>query len=573
MANIFEIPQINPLKIYQQSDILNTAAYTQSSYLSFNPNYNDKGIDSYFYFQCLKSYMDKDRYWQPYQQGDVIRLQFLGDADYSGPTVVAYVARLIDCNGVVVKEVDLTEGSAVGSLYIRELEMPLYDVAEGKYFVQIHKVGIFTDYDFWCISEGIEVKQTHANTMLLTYSNTYNDQGIFWETDIVFQLRIHACFAELTTGSKFNVYEDQPLNLTMLSGVPYREWLVQFGIADKPFPNWVLDKLERILLCDTLYIENELYTRSEGAKLEAIRVDKNPLMQANITMRPKNNDFDTYVSQYPSIILGTALDNDFYVRLLSQTSPATSIPIGLGFTNARNFVDYLNSVDPLQIVDIGNTYFAISNGQIVLLTNDSTVNTDYSPGLTFSSYNYCLKVKILASPSGTDLIVDVNNPAANTAYAYVWGDGTKNTGSGLIHTVTKTYVDGESYTAKLFMDQCENLSLSLSDAIIQEIGGKLPIKLITFECENQILKTIKGNIFDATNGYLGQVSLGLNKLTSATVNAMIIDIYDADLLGCFDTSAIIDFYGQTPSAPPSESDGLSFMKATLLTNGITITTD
>lgn len=572
MANIFEIPQINPLKLYQQIDIINTIAYTQSSYAAYNPNLNDLGIDKDFMYRQLKSYMDKDRYWQPFQQGDVIRLQWLGNDDYVLP-LVAYDARIIDCNGVIIKEVDATVGSAVGSLYIREIELPLYDVPEGKYFIQIQKVGYLTDYDFWMISEGIEVKQTHPNTMLLEYSNTSNDQGIFYETGIEFQFRIHAAFAELTTGSKFNVYDDQPMNLKLLSGVPYREWMLQFGIADKPFPNWVLDKLERIFLSDLLYIENELYTRSEGAKLEPIRVDKNPLMQATITVRPQSNDCDTYVSQYPNIVLGTALDDDFYVTILSQTSPATSVVIGLGFTNARNFVDYLNSVDPLAIVDKGNTYFAINNGRIVLRTNNSTVNTAYSPGLTYTSYNYCLKVRILATATETDLIIDVNNPAASTKYAYVWGDGTKATGSGLVHSITKTYTDGDHYTANIFMNQCENLDLSLSDNIIQEIGGKLATKLITFTCENQPLKVLKENIFNVTDGYLNTVSLGLNSLTTASINANIINIFDADLLGCFDATATIDLAGQTPLAPHSESAGLSYMKATLLTNGITITTD
>ena len=191
MANIFEIPQINPLKLFQQSDILNTAAYTQSSYQAFNPNINDRGMDADFYIRGLKDYMDKPRYWQPYQQGDVIYLQWLGVDDYVlGPTV-AYVARLINCSGQVVKEVDATVGSAVGSLFIREVELPLYDIPEGKYFVQIHKVGLLTDYDFWVISEGIEVKQCHPNTLLFKYSNSSNDQGIFYETGIEFQLRVH----------------------------------------------------------------------------------------------------------------------------------------------------------------------------------------------------------------------------------------------------------------------------------------------------------------------------------------------------------------------------------------------
>lgn len=574
MANIFEISQLNPLKLYQQSDILNTGAYTQASYLSFNPNINDKGIDSDFYYKCLKSYMDKDRYWQPFQQGDVIRLQFLGDEDYTGPTVVAYVARLINCNGEVVKQVDLTEGSAVGSLYIRELEMPLYDVLEGKYFVQIHKVGIFTDYDFWVISEGIHVKQYHANTMLFKYSNTYNTQGIFFETGIEFQFRIHSCFAELATGSKFNVYEDQPLNLTLLSGVSYREWVIQFGIGNKPFPNWVLDKLERISINDTLYIENVLYTRSEGSKLEQISIDKNPLMQATLNVRPKVNDFDLYVSQYPQIILGSVPPNDwFYVTILSQTTPATSYAIGLAFNGGKNFVDYLNSVDPLNIVDYNNTYFAINdNNQIVLLTNNSVKYGIYSPGLTFTAYIGYLILDVRAVTGQTDLVVDYTG-VASVNYAYVWGDGTKDVGTANSASETKVYTAGNKYTAYLFWDRIENLVLTSSDEVIYSIGGKLPLDCISFEVNSQPLQRITNNIFSYTNGNLSAIYLNTNKIRQNNINEIILYIYDANIQGAFDNPCTIDLSGQTPSAPPTTDAGLAYMGSVLVSDGIAITTD
>ncbi|WP_230679604.1 hypothetical protein, partial [Streptococcus pneumoniae] len=85
-------------------------------------------------------------------------------------------------------------------------------------------------------------------------------------------------------------YEDQPLNLTMLSGVPYREWTLFFGVDEQPVPNWMLDKIERLSLSNNWYIENVRYTRSEGAKLESNRVDKNYLATATLNVRPQSND-------------------------------------------------------------------------------------------------------------------------------------------------------------------------------------------------------------------------------------------------------------------------------------------
>lgn len=572
MANIFEIPQVNPLKLYQQSDILNTASFTQSSYKAFNPNVNDVGIDADFFRRCLKDYMDKPRYWQPYQQGDAIYLQWLGVDDYvSGPTV-AYVARLINCNGEVIKEVDSTVGSAVGSLFIREVELQLFDVAEGKYFVQIHKVGLFTDYDFWVISEGIDIKQKHLNTLLFRYSNSSNDQGIFYETGIEFQLRVHCAFTELNTGSKFNVYEDQPLNLTMLSGVPYREWTLFFGAGEHPIPDWMLDKLERLSLSDKWYIENVKYTRSEGAKLEATRIDKNPLSTAVLNVRPKSNDFDTYVSQYNQIVLGVNPgDIDFYVTTLTQASPATSYPIALPFTSGQNFVDYLNAVDPLAIVDYNNTYFAINaQNKIVLLTNDGTVFSSFSPGLTFTSYDYCVKVGIIATATETDLVVDFSG-VSSVKYAYWWGDGTKSTGTSIGTVVTKTYADGDKYTARLFFSRVENLELSTSDQIIHILGGSIPRECISFYLNANQLKTITNNIFSRAGGGLADVQMTANVMLTATINNSIRWCFEA--VGQFDNPATVDVSNQTPLAPPTPDNGLAYMIGFLATNNVTLTTD
>lgn len=519
--------------------------------------------------------MDQVKYFQPYQQGDKITLQWLGHTDYVlGPTV-AYVVRIVDCEGNIIKQQDATLGSAVGSLYIREVEMLLYDVPEGQYFVQIHKVGLVTDYDFFAISEGIEVKEYHPNTMLFRYSHTKNAYGIFWETGIEMWIRLHANFTEIQPGSKFNVYEDQPLNLTMLSGVKFRDKQLSFGVDTMPKPEFLIDRVEEILLCDTLYIDHQLHTRTEGSKIDLGRVDKNPLVTANIIMREKENNPDLIISQYEPIVIGAASESEwFYVGVLSQASPATSYPIRKYFNGAKNFVNYLNSANILGVVDYVNTYFALdASNRIVLITNDASVYADYQPGLSLTGvYEGHLVVEV-DTTLGFDLVVAFTNASLTTKFAYFFGDGSAPTlGSGLTNNTAQTYAStGKKYTAHLFWDQIENLGLDSSEQIITAISGKLPQGTKTFNCENNQLRYIRNNIFASMGGDATAIQLAGSKLGKYAQNEVIRFAYES--IGQFDATCGIDMQVQVPVTGPSVDAGTAFFRTKLLEAGVTVLTD
>jgi len=577
MPNNFTFPQINPIKFYQQSDVLNTAGYPYAVYKSFDPNQNERGMDNDFFYRNLKSWMDQTSYFQPFQQGDKIVLQWLGVANYLGPTVVNYIVRLIDANGTIVKQQNATQGSEVPSgsgIRIRSVEMLLYDVPEGKYLVQIHKLGLFTDSDYFLISEGIEVKAKHENTMLFRYSNTENAYGIFWETGIEMWVRLHTAFTEIQPGSKYNVYEDQPMNLTLLSGVKYREKQLSFGVDTKPMPEYMFDKIEEILICDTLYIDHQLHTRTEGGKLELNRVDKNPLCTGSITVREKENDTDLVVSNIAPVVMGNVPESEwFFVEKITQTLPApANYTVNLYFNGGINFVNWLNSSNFNQIVDYVNTYYAIDSlNRIVLITNSSAVNALY-PDLTITApYEGHLIVDV-DTKLGFDLVVDYVNTAMTTKYAYFFGDNTPAViGSAGSHLETHTYATADrKYTAYLFWDKVHNLSLGNSEQIITAIEGKLPNKTVTFNCENNQLRKIKNNIFSVMNGFCTAIQLGGNRLTKYAQDAIILFALDAkDEFGVCG----IDLQTQNPVVGPSSDPGLASFRTTLINNGVTITTD
>jgi len=576
MLNNIYIPSINAVKFYFQSDIFNTSAYTQVAYNSFNPIHNDREFDSDFFYRNLKSWLDKVKYFQPWQQSDKIVLQFWGVADYvTGPTI-AYTVKIVNSLGETVKQVDSLQGAEIGTgsgIYIRSATLTLFDVPEGKYFVQIHKVGLFTDYDYFFISEPIEVKVYHKDTILMRYKHSENSYDVFWETGIEMWIRVPASFTKLIPESIFNVYENDEYDLTLLSGLKYRNWQLTIGTGNKPIPMYFLDMLEEITLCDSLYIGAKRYTRLDDSKLEPVPIEKHPLGTANLNLREKINGSALNVDTYPPIVLGNAPTAAwFYINGLKRTSPSTVYPIEKYFNGAINFVQYLNCIGFLG-ADFENTYFAIdTKNRIVLITNVEAIFLNYDANLTlFEVLEGHLIIDVETTATQKDLVVQYVNSIVSSKYQYFFGDGTNANGTGTGTTETHTYAANKKLTAYLFWDQAEEIYLDASQKIIKEIGGELPKRTRIFFCTDNTLKTLKNNIFVRMLAYPTGTNIQLwgNKLSQFAIDDIFRYVFDARKQ--FNTPASIDLQGQNPITSPSTE--LKLIKGRLANAGITMLTD
>lgn len=579
MLNIIQIPPINPLKFYWQSDVLNTSAFTYAAYKSFNPNQNDRGIDKDFFYRNLRSWVDKVKYFQPWQQGDKIVLQFLGVENYTSPAVAAYKLFIVDELGNTVKEAEVSQGAEVGTgsgIFIRHITMLLNDVPEGKYLVQLQKVGLFGDYDYFFPAEPIEVKAYHKNTMLIRYSHSENAYGIFWETGIEMWIRVHAAFTKLQPESKFNVYDNDVYDATFLSGVKYRNWQLTFGVGNKPMPIHLLDKLEEVLLCDNLYIEDILYTRPENSSLELVAVEKSPLLTANVALREKINNNDTTVDFYPPIVLGVAPTSEWFsVKNLQATSPGFTYNIEQYFNGTENFVSFLNASNIIGTVDCVNTYFAIDAlSRIVLLTNVDAVYTQFSAGLVYENLLQGHLIVDIDTTLGTDLVVEFDNTLVGitSKYSYFFEPGSMVTGSGTTNTRTHAYAAGKKFKAFLFWDQVHILGIDTSDQILKSIAGALPYRLSIFSCGNNQIENIENNLFLKMGGFATSFDFTNNYLNKYCIDNIIRWVYDA--LEQFDpVGAGVYMDVQNPPAGPSVDPGFVAIVNTINNAGISLYTD
>ena len=77
MANIFELPLMNPLRAIEQKDNL-PSNLTPQYLVGANPAFNYLQIDSDFFIRTLKFYEDKKVFVKKFQQSETLRIQWLG---------------------------------------------------------------------------------------------------------------------------------------------------------------------------------------------------------------------------------------------------------------------------------------------------------------------------------------------------------------------------------------------------------------------------------------------------------------------------------------------------------------
>jgi hypothetical protein len=217
-------------------------------------------------------------YKQPWMQADVIRQQFLSDTN----PIEIYLLR---CDGTIAYEGTFTQklqNRLSPAWYYHEHELPLAMFDEGVYFIQI-VCGTINR-----ISELIELKTIHENSLLLEYSHYRFYGDVIFETGIQFSLRIlGAITKKLTPASKDTTYEDQRLNLTMLKSDTYRIRELVIGDASG-IPDYFIDTLNIVLGCSNLQIDGIYYTKA-GGQLQPKRLEEYRYAGWTIDMREKYN--------------------------------------------------------------------------------------------------------------------------------------------------------------------------------------------------------------------------------------------------------------------------------------------
>jgi hypothetical protein len=144
-----------------------------------------------------------------------------------------------------------------------------FDIPDGFYYVVTNVVYDGDDdlnHGNLFVSEPIQIRSTWKRTMLLEYQNNSNGYDVLWYYAAVprpWSFRVEATI-DIDPTFHDTSFEDQAYRAEKLQSIPYRIGNLIIG-GEKGVPPWVLDKVNRILACDTVLIDGVEWKKEPGA--------------------------------------------------------------------------------------------------------------------------------------------------------------------------------------------------------------------------------------------------------------------------------------------------------------------
>jgi hypothetical protein len=246
--------------------------------------YNFIHMDDDWFINRVQFWVFKNNYYQPWQQNDTIPLQCIT----GGAT--PFQVRLINTSGQTINTyawTQVTTTAIKSPNLLWNLNIDLSAIDEGLYFLAtVDGTGAPI------ITEGIWVKPLWSRSLLFQYSNTENKQDMVFSEGYAGNIRVEGWIDGYEPGSKFSVYEDQPADLQMLNGIPFRTHKLQISAASG-VPDWMIEKISRIMLLNDVSIDGLAFTQDDNAKWEMKSADSWPKNWWTLQIREAKNRFGT----------------------------------------------------------------------------------------------------------------------------------------------------------------------------------------------------------------------------------------------------------------------------------------
>jgi hypothetical protein len=185
---------------------------------------------------------------------------------------------------------DLLQNADDPDLRVYHGDLALAAYPEGVYFIRIDCGAADADgiFPLVLISEPIEIRQEHKDSLYLEYKGTNYYGSVIWGTGFSPTIRVRATLRPKSFSSKDTFFEDEEMGMTLLDARPYEVYELIIGGASG-IPDYLAKIISRILGCKTLSIDGKLYTKNDGAKLEESRQDNYPMRAWSIELRDASN--------------------------------------------------------------------------------------------------------------------------------------------------------------------------------------------------------------------------------------------------------------------------------------------
>ena len=374
---------------------------------------------------------------------------------------IAHALTVINCQGVTVLTItesgsealpgDLTPAGDQLTTYLYKLSDLSALTVDGVYYF-LFSVTYDVSHSYQEISEPITLADTHPDTMLLEYSHSENkDDMLFEQMPGLRRIRVEGYIADFQPQSSDTVYEDQDYNLDLLDSTAYRGWTFFVGRSDNGIPDWLLDKLNRIISLNYVLFNGKQYTKaSAGAKWNKEASLTYPLYAANIEIREADNNegfehTDTALNIYTVPGYPYAISS----LVIGRTSPNVIIGNTDIIHNSTEEAAYIAAVNAA-LPDLELYGTVVKTGSVVQYINAVGEHNEVAQAVIYTTYfGY---TQTMASGLATGLrvrgfIMRLGNLITD------WGDGaiTRTGATSMPVTVNHTYaVGGGTFTVQMW---------------------------------------------------------------------------------------------------------------------------
>lgn len=327
MANTFEIALVNPLRFVK-------AVVDADKYI-LSPFDLDTSV----------------KYLQKFTRKDSTKIQVLSDFEFTFKIYKSSDNSLVS----TLIPVENDSGIIGQTFKIYEVSIDFSLLAVGIYYCEI----VYTneaDEEITYTSECIDVQNEHENTIVFEYTNSENNFSVVFETEIEFSLRVEGNITNFTPEFDDIIYNDQKRNATKLDSIPYRSFELFIGNA-AGIPEWMADKVNRLMSCDQIKIEGVYYEKTEGAKWEIQKPDlyNKPILSINIM--PVENFF---LQKLQLDDIGGNNDNEF--------------------TPVQKIKNYFETIDDISMIGFFKKYTLLEKICIINTGDPFTLNVGTTNG-------------------------------------------------------------------------------------------------------------------------------------------------------------------------------------------------
>lgn len=262
----------------------------------------------------IRSFMKRAYYKQKWQKADTTKLQIES-------SIAPDDLKLYNSAGTVQKSWTWTEVFAAVNYKIYETTFDVSDVPDGVYW--LFAKATFGPLDWPAIAEPIHIKETWPNTLLITYKNSFNRDGIAWTTGIEMKFRIDACIMEDEADAEVVSYTNQSHDQEILDGEAFMKYKLFIGDAAGVSP-YMLHILNLITIQNYTSYDCKRYVRFNNAKIEYQRQKNYGLVGGSLELTDADNTNTLHFSDStplaPGIVVAYNLQTAFF-------GPGSLVPV------------------------------------------------------------------------------------------------------------------------------------------------------------------------------------------------------------------------------------------------------